>query len=254
MEKFIKNLARGAGKILREGFRKKFNAKQKSDHFWDVVTEYDLAAEKYITDKIKKRFSRHGILTEEGGYLQKKSSLWIIDPLDATHAFVRGLPQFSVSISFVKNQQIEFGVVYDPMDNELFFAQRKKSASRNGIKIVVSSRDDIIHSIISIIMGTAKTLQRERQIIYDNVVKYDLWPSRMESAALTGAYTACGRYDIFISKNLDPWDYSAAGLILAEAGAKVTDFRGKPYHWNSQEIVAANPILHKKVIEFTRKI
>lgn len=255
MERFIKNLARGAGAILREGFRKKFNSTLKSKYHWDIVTEFDLATDKFIVDKLKKRFPTHDILSEEGGGQAKKKNFWLIDPMDGTHGFVRGLPQFSVSIGFVSSNAIKFGAVYDPIGDELFFAQDRRGAWLDGKKIYTSPREHLTHSIVSITMGSAKTTKRERKIIYDNlVVENGLWPARVESVALSGAYVAAGRYDIYITKNLSPWDYAAAALILKEAGAKVTDFKGKPYRWNSVEILAANPVLHKKVIEFTRKV
>lgn len=257
MERFIKNLARGAGAILREGFGKEFNAKQKSDYYWDIVTEHDLATDKFITDRLKKRYPSHDIVSEESGRIgrkKNKKNFWLIDPLDATHAFSRGLAQFSVSIAFVSDNQIKSGAVYDPIADELFFAERGRGAKLNNKKIFAFRREDLNYSILSMTMGSAKTTKRERQIIFDNAAKYGLWLSRMESVALTGSYVACGRYDTLISKNLASWDYAAAGLILTEAGAKVTDFKGRPYRWNTEEIVAANPVLHKKVIEFTRKI
>lgn len=250
METFIKNLAKGAGAILREGFRKETKTTQKSEYFWDIVTEYDLAAEKFIIEKIQKKRPHDGILTEENTNLSesKKKHFWVVDPLDGTHAFVKGLAQFSVSIAFISNKELKFGAVYDPVAQELFFAEKGRGAKLDGKKIKVSPREDLIFSMTALIMGSAKTSKRERKAFYDVVLEHGFWLSRMESTALSGGYTAAGRYDIFASKNLAPWDYAAAGLILQEAGAKVTDFEGKPYRWNSSSIVAANPVLHKKLL------
>src|SRR3989338_3076332 len=119
MQSFIKNLAKGAGDILRDGFRKEIEINHKKGH-WDVVTQYDLASDKYIQDRIKKKFPSHGILSEEGVDIKNKKNLWIIDPLDGTRNFSRGIPIFCTTFSFIKNGVLEYGVTYDPIHDELF--------------------------------------------------------------------------------------------------------------------------------------
>src|SRR3989338_7275566 len=148
MERFIKNLAKGAGAIVREGFRTKLKISIK-DTPWDLLTEYDLASEKYIIDRIAKKFPNHGILGEESGQIRSGKHLWIIDPIDGTTAFTRGIAQFAVVISFVKNNNIEMSVVYDPIADELFFAKRGKGAFLNGKKITVSGKSDLDHAWIA---------------------------------------------------------------------------------------------------------
>lgn len=254
MEKFIKNLAKGAGAILREGFRKKLRLKFKQD-FWDVVTQYDLASEDFLVGKIKARYPNHGIISEEGGggAMTKKKEFWLIDPLDGTRAFSRGLSHFCVSIAFVSRGELKYGAVYAPMDDELFFGQRHKGAFLNNKSISVTKTDSLKYATIALIMGTARTSYKENIFVYDAVLKNKLWPSNVESAALSAVYPAAGRYDIYISKGLYPWDYSAAALILREAGAKVTDFEGRSYQWDSESIMAANPVLHKKIMATLHK-
>lgn len=250
MERFIKNLSRGAGAILREGFRKKFKISYKTS-IWDVVTEYDLASEKMIMQKIKKRFPDHGIISEENGqYFHKRKNLWVIDPLDGTHAFSRGLAQFSVSVAFVHNSQIKFGAVYDPIRDELFFAHAKGGATLNGRKISVSPEKELRFATLAMILGTGESTIREKKFFYnDFIVKYSLWNSKLESAALTLAYVACGRYDMVVLKHLSPWDNAAGGFIISEAGGKVTDDQGRPHKWNFTDIAAASPGLHKQMIK-----
>ena len=245
METFIKNLAKGAGAILRGGFRTDIKTKQKTAP-WDVVTKYDLASEEFIVRKIRRKYPDHGILSEESGEIKKSRKFWIIDPIDGTRPFSRGVAQFCVSISFVNHNQIELGCVYDPIADELFFAKRKGGAFLNGKRVHVTSETKPKYADAAILLGSHETTVREKKVIYNNlVIKYNFWPDRVSSAALSGAYVASGRFALYISKGLDPWDYSAAALMLKETGAKVTEFNGRPYKWNSRTIVAANPSLHR---------
>lgn len=249
MERFIKNLARGAGRILRDGFRTEFEFKQKSASY-DLVTEFDLAAERFIIDKIQKKYPRHGIIGEESGHVKKRKNFWLIDPLDGTHSFCRGLPHFCTSIAYVHNNKLKVGAVYAPVMDELYLGQAGKGASLNGKKISVSKTAELKYSIISPILGTARTTLAERALIYNKiVVKNWLWMEKIGSAALTLAYTAAGRYDIVLCRHLSPWDYAAGALILEEAGGKVTDLKGAKYRWDGEDILGANPKLHAELLD-----
>jgi len=251
MEQFIKNLARGAGAILKEGFRKEFEINQKTDH-WDVVTQYDLASDKYIQDRIKKKFPGHSILSEETGRAGKSDNLWIIDPLDGTRNFSRGLPFFCVSISFVRKHRVVYGVIYDPIHDELFFAERGRGATLNGKPISVSQASTLDSAMACVLwhsnVVSVQLIKRLQKITLEN----KFWNTVLASAALSLAQVAAGRLDLFISKGAYPWDYSAAACIVKEAGAKISDLQGKPYKWSSNEVVAANPKLHKLLIKSLR--
>lgn len=247
MDRFIKNLARGAGAILRAGFRTKFKTSQKSASY-DIVTEFDHASESYIINKIRKAYPSHGILSEESGHIIKKNSFWIIDPLDGTSPFSRGLAGFSVCIAFVRGRKIEFGAVYDPMADELFFAKNRKGATLNGRRIYVHDRKDLRFGGVSLGLESGLTSKKEKMAIYEMIADYDIWPLAVGSCAICMCNVACGRYDAFVSKYLSPWDYAAGAIIMKEAGARVTDFRGRPYHWKFDQMIAANPALHKEVI------
>lgn len=252
MDQFIKNLARGAGQILKNGFRTKFKINEKSA-FWDVVTEFDLAAEKYVIDKIKKKYPTHAFVSEESGYIGKAKNFWVIDPLDGTRAFSKGIAQFAVSIAFVSGRTVEYGVIYDPIADELFFAKRGNGAFLQNKRIKIADPGKLQFATIAMIMGTGKTPPGERMYYYENlVVKNSLWLSKLDSAALTMAYTACGRYDFSVIKYLSPWDNAAGALILREAGAKVTDSRGKVYRWESEDVVAGAPKIHREVMNIIK--
>ena len=248
MEQFIKNLARGAGAILREGFRKELEINHKTAH-WDVVTQYDLASDKYIQDRIKKKFPSHSILSEETGRAGKSDNIWVIDPLDGTRNFSRGMPFFCVSISFVKKNHVVYGVIYDPIHDELFFAERGRGATLNGKPIFVS-QSNMLNSAMACVLWHSNVVSEQlikklQKLSREN----EFWNTVMASAALSLAQVACGRLDLFVSKGAYPWDYSAAACIAREAGAKISDFKDKPYKWNLNEIVVANPKLHKLLIK-----
>ncbi|MDP3741489.1 MAG: inositol monophosphatase family protein [bacterium] len=245
MEKFIKSLARGAGKILREGFRTKFKINHKSAP-WDVVTEFDLASEKFIMDKIRKKFPTHGIMSEESGLVIKAKNMWVIDPLDGTRGFSRGLPQYSVSIAFVENNTIKLGAIYDPSHDELFYAKNKKGAFLNNKRIKVHHALELDHTLASLHIAFHNPV---RSRVYKNAVEQNIFPVNLTSIALSAAQVAAGRIETIISAGLNPWDYCAAAIILKEAGAKVTDLKGQPYRWDSKEMVAGNPVIHKKLIK-----
>ncbi|TSA45110.1 inositol monophosphatase [bacterium] len=205
METFIKNLARGAGKILRDGFHRKKKIRQKTG-FWNLVTNYDLASEKFIKDKISARFPEDAILAEESGLKNKnaqKERLWIVDPLDGTLAFAKGIAQFSVSIAFVNYETIQFGAIYDPIHDELFFARRGKGAFLNRHRIVVAKLKDLTHVEIAVDVTSAPS---GRKKVYDLVLKYNLMPDCLRSTALTAAYVSNGRLDGIISNGAYPWD------------------------------------------------
>jgi len=239
MDKFIKNLARGAGAILRDGFKKEIEINHKKG-FWDIVTQYDLASDKYIVERIKKKFPSHGIISEEGTEIKNKKHLWVIDPLDGTRNFSRGIPIFCTAIAYVKDGKPIFGVTYDSVHDELFFARRGRGAFLNGNQIYVSSTQLIEHGF-----ATGAGLSKKiNQLFLDQ----NIWRVNLASGALSLAYLAAGRYDFSIHAGGNSWDYCSSALIAMEAGAKVTDLQGKAYQWHMGEVMAANPALHKKIM------
>ena len=245
METFIKNLARGAGKILREGFRKKLETKEKKG-FWDLVTKYDLAVDGFVVERIRRKFPSHGILTEESGHLKKSKRFWILDPLDGTSSFSLGIPSFCTAISYVENGVIKLAAIYEPITDELFYGKHKSGAFLNGQKIDVSNKGDIFRARVIIDLW----LQADAHKYFAKLLKAGIVPPfQAGSAALQCAYMAAGRYDALLQKGAYPWDYSAGALIMKEGGAKVTDFKGRPYRWDSKEILAANPKLHKVILD-----
>lgn len=245
MEQFIKNLVKGAGAIVRKGYATKMKISRKSGP-WDLLTKYDLAADNFIVQKIRRRFPSHGILSEESGQAGSNKNFWIIDPIDGTTAFTRGIPQFAVCIAFVHLGKITEAAVYNPIADELFYASVGRGATLNGKKIRVADKPELDHAWFA--QHNSRDFSQRPMLLEGSIV-----PMRTGSMQLSGSYTAAGRYDILISKGLNPWDYAACALIIKEAGGKVTTLEGKPYHWNSDSILAANPKLHRKILKQLRK-
>lgn len=246
--------ARRAGEIITRAMDRidRVSISPKTDH--DFVTNIDIAAEKAILETIEMAYPRHGILAEESGRKKGQDHTWIIDPLDGTSNFIHRFPCFAVSIA-VQNQQtqqIEHGVVYDPVRDELFTASRGTGAQLNGHRIRVSQQKNMGQALIS---TGFPFKQRYRMDTYFVMLK-DIFESisdirRMGSAALDLAYVAAGRLDGYWEMGLKPWDIAAGALLIQEAGGLVSDFKGNPQYLEGGDLLAANTHLFKLLLPKT---
>ncbi len=259
--------ALAAGAVLRRGYLQPHRITLKGAI--DPVTESDLKSQEIIITLIQQHFPEHGFLAEEvvgegggQGALTKKfpgpppkTSLsppyrWIIDPLDGTVNFAHGFPMFCVSIAFEAEGQVEYGVVYDPLRDELFEAQAGKGAWLKGRPLKVSETRRLDRALLAtgfpydIRERLPETLARMGRIL--GVAQ---GVRRAGSAALDLAYVACGRLDGFWEEHLKPWDTAAGVLLVTEAGGQVSTFTGGPYELNSPNIVASNGFLHQALIK-----
>lgn len=216
----------------------------------DIVTEMDTKAENLIIKTLKSAFPEHGILTEESQEQKTNSEYrWIIDPLDGTTNYSHGFPVFCVSIALEKNGEIILGVVYNPMLNELFTAEKGKGAYLNNKKIKVSAIAELNKSLLA--TGFPYDVRTSEQNNIANFANFAVRAQairRAGSAALDMCYVACGRFDGFWELKLKPWDTAAAMLIVNEAGGMVTDFKGKPFSFYSGETLASNGLIHAGMI------
>ncbi|MBI3399279.1 MAG: inositol monophosphatase [Deltaproteobacteria bacterium] len=216
----------------------------------DIVTEMDKKAEDLIIKTIKKEFPEHGILTEESAEQKSKSEYrWIIDPLDGTTNYSHGYPVFCLSMALEKAGEIILGVVYDPMLNELFTAEKDRGTYLNNKRIKVSQ----IHELSTSLLATGfpydvRTSSQNNLKHFSNFAVRAQAIRRAGSAALDMCYVACGRFDGFWEMKLKPWDTAAAMLIIKEAGGIVTDFRGKRFSLYSGETLASNGLIHDEMI------
>ncbi len=246
----LAQLARQAGAILRDGYQKEHQVEYKG--VIDPVTEVDRASEDYLLGEIQKRWPGGFILSEEVGVMSgDHSQAWYVDPLDGTVNYAHQVPIFCISIGYAQQGRMQLGVVYDPLRDELFSAERGRGAKLNERPIRVSETTDLQKSLL--VTGFPYDAWNTPQDNFANFVhfgKMTLGVRRLGSAALDACYVAAGRFDGFWELSLKPWDVAAAGLIAEEAGAKVTDVHGGPDYLSSpQSIVAATPGIHARILQ-----
>lgn len=239
--KFIKSRL---GKIKDISFKSQIN----------IVTDVDKEAEDIIVKKLKLNFPDFSILTEEKGlYLKDINPFkWIIDPLDGTTNFAHSFPFFCVSVGLEYKDSIILGVVYEPIRNELFYAQKNKGAYLNKKSIWVSKTNRLLKSLLA--TGFAYNFRKKDRTKnnINNFINFLMTSQavrRAGSAALDLCYVACGRFDGFWELDLHPWDTAAASLIVKEAGGKVTKFDGTKYSHYDNNILASNGKIHNQMIK-----
>lgn len=209
----------------------------------EFVTQVDQAAETAIIEIIKDHYPEHAILAEESGSRGDHEYQWIIDPLDGTTNYVHGFPVFSVSIGVMRNGELEHGVVYDPLRQEIFSATRGQGAQLDGRRIRVSKRSTLQQALIATGFPFRENLKHiDRYLAMLRAVMLETSGVRRPgSAALDLCYVAAGRVDAFWEIGLSKWDIAAGALIVREAGGRISDFRGGDGYLESGNVVAGNP-------------
>ena len=220
----------------------------------DFVTEIDKAAEKELIYHISKAHPDHAFLGEEGGLQGNQDSdyQWVIDPLDGTTNFIRGIPHFAISIACLYKGELEHAVIYDPMRREEFIASRGRGAQLNGHRIRVSKRKSLDGALIG--TGIPYKSRSEQHIpaytkSLEAVTKQTAGIRRAGAASLDLAYVAAGRLDAFWEIGLNRWDIAAGALLIREAGGLIGDFKGGNTYLDSGNIVAGNPKCFKAVLQ-----
>ncbi len=220
----------------------------------DFVSTADLKAEKIVLEELRKGRPEFGFLMEESG--EKKgadpSHVWIVDPLDGTTNFLHGLPHFCVSIGLARDNEVIAGVVFDPIKDEVFWAERGIGAFVNSRRLRVSGRRRLDEAVLA--TGVPFNLHDETTIdLYLTQLRPIMLQTagirRYGAAALDLAYVAAGRYDGFWENGLQPWDVAAGLLLVREAGGFVTDLDGARYELGAKNILATNEQLHTKLTE-----
>jgi myo-inositol-1(or 4)-monophosphatase len=246
-------IAREAGALQRERFREPRTIQTKSSAI-DLVTDVDHASDALIAERLRAARPDDGILSEELGDRPGKSGVvWVIDPLDGTTNYAHGFPHFAVSIGIEKGGARVGGVIYDPLRDELFAAERGAGATRNGEKIRVSAESDLERSLLG--TGFAydvHSAEIDNLDYFARFIKRAQAVRRAGSAALDLAYVACGRFDGFWELSLHPWDICAGALLVCEAGGTVTDLDGSPVPRSGQRIVASNGKVHAALLAVLR--
>lgn len=247
------NAAREAGKIIFRNIERIESLSVQVKEKNDFVSEVDHQAEQEIINIIHRAYPNHGILAEESGQSEGKLEgdeyQWIIDPLDGTTNFLRGFPQYSVSIALRHRQRLEAAVIYDPFKDEMFCAGRGNGAILNDRKIRVSK----LISYEGSLLGTGFPYKENQNIdtYLAGLREFMLHTSgirRAGSAALDLAYVAAGRLDGFWEYGLNTWDIAAGCLLVQEAGGLVGDPQGGATHLETGNIVAANPKIFRLML------
>jgi len=251
---FVVQTARDAGRILAERIGRSLEISNKGEI--DLVTESDLASERLIIDRIKSHYPRHAILAEESGEAIVIDSpnewKWIIDPLDGTTNYAHGYPCFCVSIGVERAGRIELGVVYDPMRDEIFAAERGGGATLNERKIRVSRVQELNNAMLC--TGFPYDVRERPHFArhFSNFTMKAQAVRRDGSAALDLAYVAAGRFDGFWEDGLSPWDVAAGSLLVEEAGGRVSDFLGNQLDIYTPQVLVSNGAIHDSMMSVLR--
>jgi myo-inositol-1(or 4)-monophosphatase len=250
---FAIQTAREAGQLLAERLGSILKVHNKGEI--ELLTESDLASERLIIDRIKTFHPRHAILAEESGETEtgnlaesKGEWKWIIDPLDGTTNYAHGYPCFCVSIALEHNGVLELGVIYDPMRDEMFTAERGQGAALNGRRISVSEIDNLNRALLCTGFPYDVRERSEFTRHFASFIMNAQAVRRDGAAAIDLAYVACGRFDGFWEEGLKPWDLAAGVLMIEEAGGKVTNYDGSPFSVYQPPILASNGLVHEQMM------
>jgi myo-inositol-1(or 4)-monophosphatase len=239
--------AKIGGDVLKQYYQQDKGIEHKGEI--NIVTEADKRSEKLIVELLNVRFPKHSILAEEGTDISQPSEFtWVIDPLDGTTNFAHDYPFFCVSVALEKNGEVVVGVVYQPMFEELFVAEKYGGAYLNGRKIAVSRVDTLRNALLStgfpydVLDDPAEALRH-----FEAFIRAAQAVRRDGSAALDLCYLAMGRFDGFWELGLKPWDTAAGILVITEAGGQVTNFTSENYSIYQNQILASNGLIHAQM-------
>jgi len=222
----------------------------------DFVTSADKRTEKILIDELQKAHPEYGIISEETGIINKSNynNRWIIDPIDGTMNFLNGIPQFAISVGYEENGEILCGVIFNPIMNEMFSAEKGNGAYLNNSRIRVSNKKKIQDALL--VTGGPKGASKIRDKIFSEYVNISNYVSNVRkfgSAALDMAYVACGRFDGYWQRELNYWDIAAGIIILKEAGGFIDFFEEDKNLPLKKNVLATNSNIHEKMRELINK-
>ncbi len=215
----------------------------------DFVTASDKRVEKIIIGELEK--SDYSILSEESGFIEgkNKDKRWIVDPIDGTFNFLNSLPHFAISIAYEEKSEIISGIIFDPIKNEIFFAEKGNGAYLNNSRMRVSNKSDFKNACL--VTGGPRSPNAEKKPIFEEYQKISMKvhnPIRkFGSAALDMAYVAAGRFDGYWQRGINYWDIAAGIILVRESGGFVDSLNGDDYMQKKIDIVATNSKIHKEL-------
>ena len=223
----------------------------------DFVTSADRRTEKILIDELQKAHPEYGIITEETGIINKSNTKnrWIVDPIDGTMNFLNGVPQFAISIGYEEDGEIKCGVIFNPIMNEMFCAEKGNGAYLNNSRIRVSNKKKIKDALLA--TGGPKGASKIKDKIFSEYLKVSNNVNsnirKFGSAALDIAYVACGRFDGYWQRELNYWDIAAGIIILKEAGGLVDFFEKNANSPFNKNIIATNSNIHEELRDLINK-
>jgi myo-inositol-1(or 4)-monophosphatase len=260
--------ARTTGEWIRTRLESEIQIKEKESSF-DLVTDVDQEAENMIKRQILKYFPKHKFLGEETAFCSKNINtcqslllkelsdefVWVVDPIDGTTNFVHRLPGFTISIALIYRGDVYIGVIYDPINDEMFWAQKGKGAFLNHKRIQVSKNEKIEESVVA--TGFPSDITNDRDAVIRSINKIGPRCRNLRvygSAALHLSYTATGRLGGFWEYGLNIWDIAAGILLVQEAGGTISNTLGQTFQFNMKNILVSNGIIHEDMLSELRKI
>lgn len=241
-----------AGEQLKRGFGTQFGISSKEGS-QNLVTDYDYLSQELILKRIRKYFPSHQFLAEEGAFesVNHAEPLWIVDPLDGTVNFARSIPIFAISIAVSISKEIVTGIVYQPLSNELFVAQKGRGAFLNGKQLRISATSKLEEAFIATGFPYNVTSDPLHCIeSFDHMARKGVSLRRLGAAAIDLAYVAAGRFDGFWEVGLHPWDMAAGKLLVEEAGGRVSSYGGSPHQiFGYFPLIATNGYLHNQLVD-----
>jgi myo-inositol-1(or 4)-monophosphatase len=248
--------AEKAGRALRRDFGEIENLQVSRKGPGDFVTNADLRAEKILFEELQTARPGYGFLLEEGGEIEgtDKTHKWIVDPLDGTTNFMHGIPHFAISIALERDTKLVAGVIYNPITDELFSAERGSGAFYNHGRLRVAGRTDLSDAVLACGAPHGERAGRdefieEMQTLLPKVAGV----RRFGAASLDLAYVAAGRVDGFWERGLAPWDIAAGVVLVREAGGLVSDETNRNRFMETGTVVAANEAIHAALLKKLKK-
>ena len=248
-------IVKEGGQLLKSFYYGSFEINHKG--VIDLVTTADLEVEKFITNTLKALYPDIPVIGEESIKnlgSAPKGLYFLLDPLDGTTNFAHHLPWFAISLALMRDLSPEIGIIYNPLTEELFYAEKGRGAYLNEKPIKVSQRTPLINCLLATGFPVSKIMEKPKHFMipFEDFMVRTRGVRRFGSAALDLAYVAAGRYDGFFEAYLKPWDTAAGLLLVLEAGGKVTTYLNEPYHPYRDTIVASNGLIHEEMIEILK--
>lgn len=246
-------IAREAGAVVQDFAARRIPFELKGEH--DLVTEADRSSERLIVERLRTAFPGHDIVAEEGGGQQTGAEhRWYVDPLDGTTNFAHGFPVYNVTLALERAGELIAGVIFDPVRDEMFSAERGAGAFLNETRIRVSGCRTVENSLVATGFPSRRRHRNINVHFYYQLAMLSHGVRRAGAAALDLAYVACGRLDAFWEFGLNPWDMAAGILLVEEAGGRTSDMRDEPRHLQGRHLLADNGHIHAEIIELFDRI